>query len=461
MSLAVLFFFMGAELPVLPQWGPSTAAAFSVGEEREVGEKLLALVRTQFKLIDDPDVSQYINHLGQEILKAAGPQYFDYHFFVIDNKEFNAFAAPSGLVFVHSGLIEAMSNEDELVGVMAHEIGHVTSRHIADQMAKGSKVGIGTAALILAGILTGGGALSQGLMAGGMAAGASMNLKFSREDEEQADRLAVRFMKKEGRDPHAMVSMLHKMRNLERYRPSIPPYLLTHPEPDLRLQYVQDLLLHDKGPYPPRDDFDFQRIRYRIISRTQEPMSLLPLLQKEAAIGKEGSMAYYGLAQLYEATANFDKAEEALRKVMAAHPDRPILIADLGVLRFEAGRYGEALDLFRKAHAAMPDSAYASFHLANTLMQLGQLDEAGRIYERLLPELPDYSRLSYQLSRLRAAQGRPDEGYYYLGLYHWQEGEAEPAKQYLNQAVARLPAGNELRKQAQDLLKKIDRLSKV
>ncbi|MEJ2034466.1 MAG: M48 family metalloprotease, partial [Deltaproteobacteria bacterium] len=405
--------------------------------------------------------SQYINRLGQKILKAAGPQYFHYHFFVIDNKEFNAFAAPSGLIFVHSGLLEAMDSEDELVGVLAHEIGHVTSRHVAQQMAKSSKLSIGTAALILAGIALGGGALSQALMAGGMAAGASMNLKFSREDEEEADRLAFSYMEKMGRDPHAMESMLRKIRNLGRYQPSIPPYLLTHPEPDLRLHYVQDLLLTEKRTYPAREDFDFLRIKYRVLSRTGDPISQLPLLQQKAQNGKPGNMAYYGLSQLYQVTANFEKSEEMLRKVILAHPDKPILTADLGVLRFEAGRFQEALTFFRKARAAMPDSAYASFYLASTLQQLGQLAEAGKIYQSLLPELPDYSRLFYQLSRLRAAQGHTEEAYYYLGVYHWQEGEPKIAKHYLKQAIAKQPTDHEIHKQAEDLIKKIDRLAKL
>ncbi|MDX1777212.1 MAG: M48 family metalloprotease, partial [Desulfobulbales bacterium] len=99
------------------------AFAFSVGEEKEVGEELLTMIRREFDLIDEPDIIQYINELGRETLAVAGSQYFDYHFFVIKNKELNAFAAPSGLIFFHSGLIESLDKEGELVGVMAHEVG--------------------------------------------------------------------------------------------------------------------------------------------------------------------------------------------------------------------------------------------------------------------------------------------------------------------------------------------------
>jgi beta-barrel assembly-enhancing protease len=461
LSILVLFFFLGANIGGIPGIGYRSALAFSIAEEREIGEKLLSLVRTEFKLLEDPDISEYVGRLGKEIVQAAGPQYFDYNFFVVNNREFNAFAAPSGLIFVHSGLIESMEKEDELVSVMAHEVAHAASRHIANQMAKGSKVGLGTAALILAGIALGGGTLSQVLVTGGLAAGASMGLKFSREDEEEADRLAFQYLQEQGRDPKAMVKVMRKMRNLGRYRPSAPPYLLTHPEPELRMNYIQDLLLTDGREYPQIDEFEFSRIKYRILSLTKDPMPLLSLLRREAEGNQATPMTFYGLSQLYLVTADFGKAEEMLRQVMAAYPNQPILLTDLGVLHYEAGRYKDALALFRKAREMNPASAYNSYHLASTLQQQEELTEASRIFEDLLAELPHYSRLSYQLSRLRAAQGRTGEGYYYLGRFHWQEGEAEAAKRYLKKAVSQLPQKHAVREEAEELLKKIERLEKL
>jgi beta-barrel assembly-enhancing protease len=460
-SLAVLLVFAWADLNVMQPLGPRPAWGFSVSEEREIGEKLLSLIRTEFKLLDDPDVTQYINQLGGEILKAAEPQNFEYNFFVINNREFNAFAAPAGLIFIHSGLLEGMENENELVSVLAHEIAHAASRHIADRISKSSKVGLGTAALILAGIALGGGTLSQVLITGGMAAGASMNLKFSREDEEEADRLAFRYMQSQGRDPQAMVGMLRRMRNLSRYRPEIPPYLLTHPEPAQRMNYVQDLLLTDEHEYPPLDNFEFSRIRYRVLSQTRDPISLLPLIRREAERDQAEALSSYGLSQVYRVMADFEKSEEMLRKTMAAYPDRMILTTDLGVLYFEAGRFEEARALFQKVREVNPACIYNSYQLARTLQQLGDLSSAGRMFEELLVELPHYSRLSFKLSRLRTAQEKPEEGFYYLGLYHWQEGEAEHAKRYLRQARSLLPAQHEIGKQAEDLLRMIERLEKL
>jgi len=200
------------------------AFAFSVGEEKEVGEQLLTMVRKGFTLIDEPDVIQYINELGQGTLAVAGSQYFDYHFFVISNKELNAFAAPSGLIFFHSGLVESLDSEEELVGVMAHEIGHVVSRHLADRIRKTAKISAVTMLGVLLGIALGAGPLSEAIIAGSAAAGQSAALSFSRLDEEEADRLAFKWMQEQNLDPGEMVNMLHEIHTMNRYRMGyVPP----------------------------------------------------------------------------------------------------------------------------------------------------------------------------------------------------------------------------------------------
>ena len=191
-------------ITILPPGGHVTLAhGFSVGEEKEAGEKLLVFVRREFKLLDEPDLAQYINRLGRQALKTSGPQYFDYHFFVLDNKQFNAFAAPSGLIFFHTGLIETMADENELLSVMAHEIGHVQCRHIAERIDKSSKISLGTLAMILTGIAVGNPEVAEAVIVGSMATAETMILNFSRKDEEEADRFAYRLLNDSQRDPHA------------------------------------------------------------------------------------------------------------------------------------------------------------------------------------------------------------------------------------------------------------------
>ena len=442
------------------------AFAFSVGEEREVGEQLLTLVRRGFKLIDEPDVIQYINELGQKTLAVAGSQYFDYHFFVINNKELNAFAAPSGLIFFHSGLIESLDSEGELVGVMAHEIGHVVSRHLADRIKKSAKINAATLLGVLLGIALGAGPLSEAIIAGSAAAGRSATLSFSRLDEEEADRLAFKWMQEQNLDPGAMVDMLHELHTMNRYRMGyVPPYLLTHPGPDVRMSYIQDLIIFsDKKQYIQGDEFRFLRFKNRVLSLSRDPMQLITYYQN--AISSMDSetqayaMAHYVLSQAYLAAADYPNAEKHLRRTMAFFPDKSILKADMGVIYLKSRRYDKAKELLQETRRTQRNNGFANFYLAQVFEKTGKLQEASDLYEEMLFMMPDYSKLYYQLANVKAQLGKQGEGFFYYGFYYWYEGDLMSAKYHFTKSAALLSQDNPKKAAAEKMLQKIGKLEK-
>jgi predicted Zn-dependent protease len=442
------------------------ALAFSVGEERELGEQLLTMVRRGFNLIDEPDVIQYINELGQETLQIVGSQYFDYHFFVINNKELNAFAAPSGLIFFHTGLIESLDRENALVGVIAHEIGHVVSRHLANRMDKSAKINYLTMIGVLAGIALGAGDLSQALISGSVAAGQSAALSFSRLDEEESDRLAFKWMQEQGRDPEAMVDMLREIRNVNRYRHgAIPQYLLTHPGPDMRMGYIQDLILFsDKKEYQVVDDFEFQRIKQRIISITRDPIRNIPYYQDVAGTGQalnaDTVMLKYGLSQAYLAAAEYDRAAKTLQEVISYYPTKTILKTDLGAIYYKAGKYQEGLEILSKARRQDPKNAYTIYNLALTLEKAGMLEEAVKFYEELILLLPDFTKVYFLLGNIKISHLNKGEGYYNLGIYYWYEGDLSSSRHHFSQAVKLLPAESQQRENSVKMLEKITKYQK-
>jgi len=462
--LILLFFIISTSLQAF--YRVSTASAFSVGDEKEIGEQLLTMVRKEFKLIDEPDITQYINNLGQATLEVAGPQFFNYHFFIISNKELNAFAAPSGLIFFHSGLVESLESEGELVGVVAHEIGHVVSRHLADRMSKSAKISAATLLGVLVGIAIGAGPLSEALISGSLAAGQSAALSFSRLDEEEADRLAFKWMQDQKRDPSLMVNMLRKIHNINRYRQGyIPPYLLTHPGPDIRMSYIQDLALFStKKQYEKTDEFLFQRFKNRIICMTKDPIQLIQYYQNSITAlepdSEQAAMANYVLSQAYLAAADYENAETALRKTIVFYPDRPVLKADLGLLYLKSGRYEEALGHLQEARTGERNNAYATFYLAMALEKTGKVQEASDLYEELLITIPDYAKLYYQLANVKASLGQQGEGFYYYGYYYWYEGDLKNAQYYFSKAVALLPSENYLKTNAEVMVKKIAQFEK-
>ncbi len=445
-----------------------SAKPFSIGKEKELGEKMQPLFRSEFKLIDDPDVAQYINDLGRQILAVAGPQYFNYQFFVIDNKDFNAFAAPSGMIFIHSGLITGMTSENELLGVIAHEISHVTNRHLADRINKAAKVNIASVALILAGIALGSsgeGELSEAVVTSAMATGAAMNLKFSRENEEEADRVAFSWMIKMNRNPESLLSMLTKMRRISILKMgNIPPYLLTHPDPGQRMGYIQDLISTYDKELPPEttNNFNFQRIRYRIIASTDDGHALIQRLLKKAEKDEDPELFLkLGLALLFIQEGNYSKGREYLSEVIKKHPHQAILKSDLGYTYLMEGKPEKALALFSEALHDDPNCAFTIFNMARTLDQTNQTDEAIKLYEDLLAITPTFAKTRYYLGQLLSKKGKTGLGHYHTGLYNWIEGNISNAKYHLGKALETLPEESIYKGKCADMLDKITKLEKL
>lgn len=442
-------------------------SAMTIGEEREIGEKLLYSVRTQFSLLDDPDISQYINELGKEVLAQAGPRYFDYHFFVIPSSEFNAFAAPSGLIFFFSGLIETMRTENELISVMAHEIGHVVSRHIASRSDKGAKVSAISMALAMASLALGDPSLATGLFTGFQAAGQAANLHFSRADEEQADRLSYDWMNSLHRDPHAMEGMLRTMRRITRYRSGqIPQYLLTHPNPEARLEYVQSLLDYqsteaDPPSYTTIDNFDFLRMKYRVIVSVNDPQKARAYFSNALATGSsddEKIMATYGLALLEARELNFTKALENIAHVRKYYPGRSLLDVDAGIMYLDSGEIQEAFEMLSDAYDADPYDMYATFNLARAYEKIGNQDMALEMYNKVMKNMPEYSKIYYEMGRIKANQGRGDESNFYLGKFYLYEGKMKFAREYLVKTTKSKTVSPEIKTEAESLLAKMDKL---
>lgn len=387
---------------------------------------MLSVIRKEFKLVDDLDIVQYISGIGKEVLIAAGPQYFNFHFYVIDNKEFNAFAAPSGLIFVHTGLISTMNTEGELVSVIAHEIGHVKSRHIAERIEKGKKISAVTLAMVLAGILAGSGELSQALVTGGMATGQHLSLEFSRENEEEADRIGFTLMQDLDRDPQDMVSMLNNMYQISKIRMgNVPQYLLTHPMPRHRMGYVQDLIyVHPRDQYLAFDQFNFRRVKLRTDALTGDTAKLTSQYKRTLnnAEDEESVMyAKYGLALLYFTNGEYQRAIDGLIEVEAFFKDRPNLMVDLGRAHLKLGNLNKAHKYFEMARAKDQGNLYATYYLAMALQQKREIDRAEKLYSQVQGQVPDYPPVYLQLAKLSGDRGNAGMSHYYLGLYYYYD----------------------------------------
>ncbi len=445
---------------------PAPLSAMSIGEERIISERLLFSVRNEFPVLDDPDIHQYINNLGKEVLSFIGPQYFEYHFFIVESSQFNAFAAPGGLVFFYTGLIETMKTEDELLSVLAHEIGHVVSRHIAQRLDKSGKISVATLAVGLASLALGIPALSQGLLTGSLAAGQVIQLEYSRNDEEQADRLSYQWMQKMYRNPKSMEGMLRTMRRITRYRSGvIPQYLLTHPNPENRLAYVQSLVESDEKQhqayYQKTDNFKFLRFKYRIFQESIDTEKMRIYCSNALSSPKneeEKIMGHYGMALLETEELKFEKALEHLEIVKKAYPDEYILEIDQAVIFMQSGQLDKARKILLEIVKIRPESTYGLFQLAKNEYLMGKLTSAERYFKSVAAQMPEYPQVFYELGRLNSDKGNQDLSRYFLGKYYLYSGKVKAGKQYIAHAIKNNKVPEKYRKEGEAILERLKRL---
>jgi predicted Zn-dependent protease len=260
--------------PANPKDDPSRIGARDVGKgvnlysmEKEIalGRQLAQEVQRQTKVVDDPLIAEYVNRMGQNLVRNSDAK-VPFTFQVIEGESPNAFAFPGGYVFVFTGLIKIADEEDELAAAMAHEIAHVAARHMTREATKSQ---LATLATLPIAVLLGGGF-------GGYAIHQAANfvmpvafLRFSRQDEVEADYLGVQYLYSAGYDPNGAVSIFEKIESLGRKRPTaVSRILSTHPMDAARIQKTEREIAQI---LPARPDYivttsDYDAIRQRVIA---------------------------------------------------------------------------------------------------------------------------------------------------------------------------------------------------
>ena len=237
------------------------ASLISVQEEIALGRQAQQQARSQIPQVSDRAVAAYVAGLGRRLAARAGGPRYPYSFSVANQREINAFALPGGPVWIHRGAIQAAENEAQMAGVLAHEIAHIAQRHAADQITK-SLVANGLIGVL--GALLGndsGGARAAQLGAQVLAGG--YMLKFSRDDEREADRVGAQIMRRAGWDPRAMIEFMEILRRQQGRDPgSVEVFLSTHPGAGERAALLRQQLRGVSGGR--RDSREFQQIRARL-----------------------------------------------------------------------------------------------------------------------------------------------------------------------------------------------------
>ena len=436
--------FAGRAQIQLPYFGDSASTTLSPAEERELGALYMRQIRAYMPVVDDPEVEDYIQSLGYKLVSGSD-EGGDFYFFIIADRTVNAFAIPGGYIGVNSGLITSTDAESELASVVAHEIAHVTQRHIARAIAAAEGNQYATWAAMLAGLLIGtqNSEAGQAAVAGAAAAGQQAQINFTRTNEKEADRVGIAMLAKAGYDPRAMPTFFEKLGIASRYYSKPPEFLSTHPVTTSRIsdsrgraeQYPHKQFLNSIS-------YELTRAKLQAMT-TNDPARLLASYEARLKIEKKGdrSPTLYGRALVMARLGKSEQAIGELRKLVATHPGTVRGRAALAKELLASGDSIQALTAYQDAYGLFPDSRLLIRGYVNALLRDGKGEKA-------LVIIDDYSRVNLKdaaLYRLEAEAfrqiGKIMNSRMALAEHYYRFGELEAAIHQLRLA-ANEPSGD-------------------
>jgi len=354
----------------LPELGNASSAYVSQQQEHQLGRIWLRQLRAQASTIDDPIATSFIEDLIYRLAPHSEVQDSRFEFVIIDQPELNAFAVPGGIIGINSGIFLYAADEDELAGVMAHELAHLSQRHFARQIENAERQAPVAIASLLASILliatNNPDAGFAGLVTT-QAASAQNQLAYSRDWEREADRAGIRTLAGSGMDPHAMPSMFQQMLAANRYNERPPEFLLTHPVTDTRVSDAANRA--QSYPIRPRSkSFVFQILKHRARIRYTLPVKdRIPYFDKE--LNREVNNTardalLYAKAWAWADQQKWQKVLAPLKLISKENTEQPaVLILQAAALQ-ALNQSDKAMSILKHAYELRPDSYALALALA-------------------------------------------------------------------------------------------------
>ncbi|MCX8034374.1 MAG: M48 family metalloprotease [Thermodesulfovibrio sp.] len=370
-----------------PISGKKTYTLLSTQQEIEIGQKVVpTAINENDGLYPDREVQNYIKQLGAKIANVT-PRKVDYQFYIVNSPDINAFALPGGPVFITRGILLKMENESELAGVLAHELGHINARHHAKFLEK--TYGMSILVSIL-GIALQGSDYASAVMSLAQVSAGLLQLKFSRDQENEADALGVRFSYQSGYDPRGLLSMFEKFKTLE--KGISVEWLSTHPLPDTRIKNVQQMISQQ---YPDsyklrQNSTTFSRIQ-AILKSTKESYDYIEEAKKhiksrnftQALNLLDRAIDIYGSNQAFTYRAlvnlNLKRFQEAISDAdkaigLDSFYFRPMLIK--GIAQNQLNQWSASINTLERAKNLVNDNPDLYYYLGVDYQAIGNRTKA-------------------------------------------------------------------------------------
>jgi predicted Zn-dependent protease len=420
----------------LPDLGSAGDVVLSAQMERRIGESVMQDIRHDPDYLDDPEISDYLAKLGGQLVQANPAARQDFEFFAMHDNVVNAFALPGGFIGVNTGLISLAETESELASVLAHEIAHVTQRHIARNLGAQQQMQIPVLAAMAAAILLGRAHpdLASGAIVGAQASAVQSSLSFSREFEREADRVGLQTLEAAGFDPRAMAAFFEKLQRATRISDdsAVPGWLRTHPMTVERIADAQNKAA--SMPYRQHvDALDFQLVRAKLRSEAGEAGPAVAHFQasvNEQRYSSEAA-ARYGLADALLRAGRAQEARAEVVRLRALGAESAMIDLLDARVKQASGERAAALALLEKSSARHPESRALAYAHVSALQAAGRNDAA-------LATLRDAMRVHPRDAHLYALQAQT---YAALGkrlLQHQAQGEAYALQGSLPAAIEQL-----------------------
>ncbi len=457
-SLILPFSTLASDLSAqLPDIGKAGTSVLSPREEQQLGREFMRSVRHNLKLVNDPPTVTYLQGLADKLVTSLQENRPPITVFLVDDPSINAFAGPGGYIGIHTGLLLTSRNEGELVSVLAHEIAHVTQRHLVRAMEANGRMSLPTMGALIAAIVLGASNPQAGeaLLASTMANSTQQQLTHSRSNEQEADNIGLDLMVSADYDPRAMVAFFEILQNSQRSTEfAAPEFMRTHP---LTLSRVADAR-NRAEQYPvraPRNNTTFELMQARTIMRGGENEATSPNARLEKSAWSQEAKKYFNALNAAK-KGNYPQARIALRQLIQENRHRVLFPYSAAQIELADNRPKFAKKILSRALNLFPGNLSLIELYANTLLLLGQPRTALEVLKAALRKHPEYYRL-YQ-PYAKAANDLDEKAEAYRALAEWQyaQGGLYQAVNYLEQALKApgLPPYDRLTLQArQDMLK--------
>ncbi|MEN8205794.1 MAG: M48 family metalloprotease [Pseudomonadota bacterium] len=420
----------------LPNLGDTSGQIISPQQDKALGAFFMRQIRQSGIILEDQETTAYLSALGHKLAIHSENPGFNFTFFMVNDSSINAFAGPGGYIGANVGLFLASESESELAGVLAHEIAHVTQRHLARAFDAQEKMSVPTMAAILASILLGAatdGSVGAAALMATQAASLQSQINFTRANEKEADRVGIQTLADADFDPFGMPVFFERLqKNSKLYGTRPPEFLSTHP---VTLNRIAEATTRAES-YPrakQNNSMGFLLIQAKMrINSYENPKQVLADVQRyKGKSGGESAVEQYEFALLLSKTENHAVAEKVMEKLHKSDPDRIAYRLALARIMTAARQYPQALQVYADTLELYPGEMTVVLPYATTLLSSGQADEAYTLLTDIANRNPTNPQLHKLLAQAAGATGHTVQTHTAMAQYYFLNG-------YTNQAIEQL-----------------------